>query len=395
MRMLRFGRMSGCGGRRTLRVGAAALAVVGMLGVSAPASAQTLIWSVVPSPNPAVHINVLNGVSCVSVNRCMAVGYHGNRFISDTLVESWNGASWSVVPSPTPAAISTLNGVSCVSATACTAVGNAENSSGIISTLVESWNGASWSVVPSPSPGTGGISELTSVSCISADACTAVGDYAATGNGPFDTLVESWNGASWSVVPSPNPTTDSNYLVSVSCVSADTCTAVGNDGAVGSVPSTLVESWDGTSWSVVHSPSPNPGFGDYLDGVSCVSATACTAVGQRSTTDAGVGKTLVESWNGTSWSIMPSPNRGLYSQLGSVSCASATACTAAGTSHRSPNLNGTAIESWNGTSWSVVPSPNPGSLSQLNGVSCASATACTAVGYSASTKYKTLIEASR
>ena len=60
--------------------------------------------------------------------------------------------------------------------TACTAVGVSGNSSGVTSTLIESWNGTRWSVVPSPSPGTGG-NDLYGVSCVSATACTAVGFY--------------------------------------------------------------------------------------------------------------------------------------------------------------------------------------------------------------------------
>ncbi len=53
----------------------------------------------------------------------------------------------------------------------------------------------------------------------------------------------------------------------------------------------MIESWDGTSWSVV--PSPNPATDDGLEGVSCVSATACTAVGRGLIS--GVSKTLIES----------------------------------------------------------------------------------------------------
>jgi hypothetical protein len=40
-----------------------------------------------------------------------------------TLIESWNGVAWSVVPSPSPAAGRTLYGVSCLSANWCVAVG--------------------------------------------------------------------------------------------------------------------------------------------------------------------------------------------------------------------------------------------------------------------------------
>src|SRR5579862_7478511 len=88
-----------------------------------PASAQTPAWSVVPSAN-RVGDNFLNGVSCVSPVACMAVGYRGRGNGFSTLVESWDGARWSVVPSPNRARTTNeLLAVSCVSPVACVAVG--------------------------------------------------------------------------------------------------------------------------------------------------------------------------------------------------------------------------------------------------------------------------------
>ncbi len=350
------------------------LAGLVLLGASVPASAQTLTWSVVPSPSPG-STSSLQGVSCVSAAACTAVGSYATSGASETLVESWNGTSWSVVPSPSPGAGpgDVLAGVSCVSAAACTAVGYYAIRVGRhYMTLVESWNGTSWSVVPSPNYGSGGNS-LQGVSCVSAAACTAVGSYAS--NGKQRTLIESWNGTSWSVVPSPNPAGDHIDLYGVSCVSAAACTAVGAAGG-----RTLVESWNGTTWSVVPSPTLQPASS--LRGVSCVSAAACTAVGAHGS--ARGNRTLVESWNGVSWSVVPSPSRGSGgSYLYGVSCASAAACTAAG-SHAtsSGSTDRTLVESWNGVSWSVVPSFSRGSGgSYLYGVSCASAAACIAAGY--------------
>ncbi len=167
--------------------------------------------------------------------------------------------------------------------------------------------------------------------------------------------------------------TGGNDLYGVSCVSATACAAAGFYHIAGrNIQKTLTESWDGTGWSVV--PSPNPGNPHaILEGVSCVSATVCTAAG-LSYTNSGASTTLIESWDGTSWSVMPSPNPAAESGLSGASCVSATVCTAVGLSG-----SGTVIESWDGTSWSVVPSPGIG-IFGLEGVSCVSATACTAVG---------------
>jgi hypothetical protein len=85
----------------------------------------------------------LNGVSCVSPTTCVAVGdYWGAAGIDHTLIESWNGVAWSVVPSPSLAAERTLYGVSCSSANWCVAVGTHRTDISMSSrTLVESWNG--------------------------------------------------------------------------------------------------------------------------------------------------------------------------------------------------------------------------------------------------------------
>src|SRR5262249_62145284 len=90
---------------------------------------------------------------------------------------------------------------------------------------------------------------------VAASPCPAVGEY---GQGPFGkTLVESWNGTQWSVVSSPNPAKVHNFLFAVSCVSATACTATGTHGNRDPLRGTLVESWNGNTWSVV--PSPNKG----------------------------------------------------------------------------------------------------------------------------------------
>jgi hypothetical protein len=288
--------------------------------------------------------------------------------------------TWSVVPSPSPGSgYNILSAVSCVSAATCTAVGydREDTEPFAFHTVIESWNGARWSVVHSPTP-SGQVSvDLTGVSCVSATACTAVGYYEIS-TGANKAFIESWNGTRWSVVPSPRPANSSTVLNGVSCVSAAACTAVGyfyflNSGTI----ETFVESWNGTKWSVV--PSPSPATGNFLDGVSCVSVAACTAVGSDYE-NLQTQRTLVESWNGTAWSVVPSPNRPYSNILDGVSCVSATACAAVGY-HGDRRSTRALIESWNGTTWSLVTSPNPGSAYDiLYGVSCPSAAACTAVG---------------
>lgn len=207
--------------------------------------------------------------------------------------------AWKVVPSPNPGPASAsveLNGVSCVSAASCTAVGFGFVSSGggvRSKTLIESWNGTRWSVAASPNPAAGAPGDtLQGVSCVSVASCTAVGS---TGSGK--TLIESRHQDSWSVVPSPNagPASASDDLLGVSCLSAGSCTAAGGYENRNSVPpaKTLIESWNGTRWTVL--TSPNLKENDVLSGVSCGSAASCTAAGSYQNSSRGMTKSLIES----------------------------------------------------------------------------------------------------
>jgi hypothetical protein len=84
--------------------------------------------------------------------------------------------------------------------------------------------------------------------------------------------------------------------------------------------------------------------GDLLEDVSCVSAANCTAVGLSD--NHGTDKTLIESWNGSGWSVVPSPNRGAdISDFGGVSCVSAAGCMAVGAYISSGPNTKTLIES--------------------------------------------------
>ncbi len=343
-------------------------------------------WSISPSPSPYANGQVLNDVSCTSVTFCVAVGNYSNGSILQTLVESWNGSAWSVVSSPDLGTKDDdLNGVSCTSATSCVAVGYYVDASNAEQTLVESWNGASWSTVSSPDDGSA-LNQLAGVSCTTAAACMAVGSSTAGG-----TLVESWNGASWAIVSSPDPGVAGNTLNAVSCTSATACMAVGRYSN-GTSLLTLTESWNGASWSVVSSPSPGSNQ-NQLYGVSCTGSTACMAVGE-SENGSAADETLTESWNGASWSVVSSPDHGSDgNELYGVSCTSSTSCVAVGVYVVGIDYQ-TLVESWNGSSWALVSSPDQGaSDNYLYGVSCTSSTSCVAAGYDLSASVgQTLIE---
>ena len=229
---------------------------------------------------------------------------------------------------------------------------------------------ATWAIVPSPNPGTAN-DVLSGVSCAPAtSSCKAVGFD--NSGGSDQTLIESWDGTAWSVDPVVSPNV---HLQGVSCVSATFCKAVGYG------VDAVIESWNGTAWSVDPTPSLGNNF-NLLNGVTCVSSSACTAVGEN------VYSTLVESWNGTTWSVVPSPNgpnpegQTAYNIFKGVSCSSSSSCKAVGIYDLPGIIRRPFIESWNGTAWKIVSSPLPmnNDRSELLSVSCVSTHTCYAVG---------------
>jgi hypothetical protein len=125
------------------------------------------------------------------------------------------------------------------------------------------------------------------------------------------------------------------------------------------VNGTLSEQWNGTGWKVRQSPNPKGANFAGLDSVWCSGPEVCMATGGGARGEGESGFTVAEAWNGTSWSILPSPSPGSFSdELLGVSCTSSSSCLAVGDDQGIGNLV-TLSEAWNGTSWSVVKTPRP------------------------------------
>ena len=287
-------------------------------------------WSLVKSPNTkGAQESELGGISCVSPANCVAVGFAGDGAKTSTLIESWDGQAWSVSPSPNGAASSgnELASVSCASSASCFAVGF-DVQGGVARTLAEHWNGRTWSVVRSANAGAREDNELEGVSCASAKACIAVGSVSK--GRTAKPLAESWDGRTWALLASRNVVaSEENELGAVSCASPTWCTAVGYVGN-GPTARTLVESWDGAAWSVARSANSATAEDNQLSGISCTAADACTAVGFVA--NGSTARTLIERWDGRAWSIVSSPDPPTTQsvQLAGVSCTTSSRCTAAG-----------------------------------------------------------------
>ena len=345
-------------------------------------------WTVVPSPNPfRADRSELTGVACPATNNCFAVGYSAILFQAQHgLIEHWNGTAWSIVlnPAPSDGAQTYLAGITCASTKDCVAVGSATSFSD--RPFVEHWSGRTWAIVPSPAPAVANGADLNAVSCHAPDDCVAVGAYSA-GSDPNSTqhaLIERWNGTTWSVDTAPLPAgTVQSELWSVTCPAAQSCTAagIGTGPLAGTAPqgAPLVESWNGTGWSAATAAHHAGASAAALLGITCVPATSCVAVGAFVAAATGAQNTLVEQRTGSTWAVRASPTRPgpRVGTLAAIACAASTSCFAAGASESGP-----LVEHWNGSTWTISPNPAQpaGSQTSLNGISCPSASSCFAVG---------------
>lgn len=120
-------------------------------------------------------LEVQRSPACPSLNRCTALGSIG---LWTWFAARWDGHRWTseLIPKPTRVTYVRMKGLSCVSANACTAVAD-DAGNGDVGGAVSAyrWNGRRWSVERLPLPIGARDASLFGVSCTSGSACVAVG----------------------------------------------------------------------------------------------------------------------------------------------------------------------------------------------------------------------------
>lgn len=297
-------------------------------------------WEFQFSPNPMEN-DYLFAVAAVSATDVWAVGHAFTEGGAEgPLIERWNGSSWNVVTTSLPDNAN-LYAISAVDADDIWAVGS--TFSVTTETFAAHWDGSSWSSVPVPSPGSS--AQLLGVAAIAPDDVWAVGWRDPPPFGSDQTLVEHWDGSSWTIVRSPSPNA-SQQLNDVSGTSATDVWAVGYHSA-GRRHHPLIERWDGSAWKVVESFRPDKAID--LTGVAALSATDAWAVGATDTAAAD-GRSFVEHWDGQAWGFVDEPLR--RSELHAVAAGSPGDVWMVGRQQRVDTLT----QHWDGESLSVVPS---------------------------------------
>jgi hypothetical protein len=283
-----------------------------------------------------------------------------------TAVTAQASGGWTLVTSPNKGTFSELSGVSCSTQSLCLSVGT----SGSSKTLSEKWNGTKAAIVTSPTPSGSKFTEFNAISCPTSTFCMGVGRVYKSGSDLM--LAETWNGSKWTQLSTPSLGVDqADDLYGVSCKSATWCMAVG--WWTIEPENALAMLWNGSTWTMETVPNTNSTDDNQLNSISCVSTSFCIAVGFTSADDQ-----LIDKWNGTTWSIVSSTAN---LALDGVRCRSTTFCIAVGA--QGSSTVDTLIEKWNGTTWSVVSSPNvSGSPANfLLSVSCTGTTFCMAGGW--------------
>jgi hypothetical protein len=365
----------------------------------APSVPNHLAYPAGMRPAVTAPFNVLQDVSCLNPNDCLAVGSNNtaNGGHGSPIAYLWSKGSWhaTAVPLPSGATGGFLASVSCKPGL-CLAVGDYWR--GTTSYLLaEYWKGAGWKNTPQPAAISGAkYSYLTIASCASSAFCVASGAYVPSSNtNQLVAVAEVWNGSSWrlSKPPAAGPYHYAG-LFSVSCPAVNSC-LLGGEYATADQGffETLVERFDGAHWRQVTDgvATPTQGVASFVDSVSCASSTSCAIVGVVTpavSTNSAVWHAFTETLSGTAWTI---ENNGLPTNsattLNAVSCPTTTYCVAVGGlgTYAKATTGKAAYAIWTGgTTWALhypaLPSSDAGQGSILDGVQCLTATSCDAGG---------------
>jgi hypothetical protein len=240
-------------------------------------------------------------------------------------------------------------------------------------TVIENWNGRSWSATHL---------DALQRSFSYGDPAIAVtrggNDVWAVG---WD-VVEHWNGGAWKPLPSALPGEYAPKLTSVAAVAPNEFWMAGSyfRSASGSNPYGLIERWDGASGVITPEASPNSHAA--FNGIGGTSSDDVWAVGKRiRVADRNTPSALIEHWSGRAWKIMPNPAASYpQSWISTIDAIKPNDVWVAG----SHGANTAFFEHWNGRSWAIVPGATPQADTFIAGISGVSSNDVWAVGSAAS-----------
>ncbi len=238
--------------------------------------------------------------------------------------------------------------------------------------------GSGWTVEPSYSFGSLD-NVLAGVSAASLNDAWAVGAYYPASSTVLATLAHHFDGNRWTAFPLPNVGAQENVLYAVAMPTTGKAWAVGYYVSGKFVQQTLIEHFDGTVWTVVPSPSPGA-LQNILFSVAAITDSDVWAVGAEQDAS-GLWHTLTEHWDGAGWSVVNAVDAGSSgNQFYAVKALASDSVYAVGQQAGAGFPNQALVENWNGKTWSVVSSPAAASASVLPLGAAATSSTLTLVG---------------
>lgn len=212
-----------------------------------------------------------------------------------------------------------------------------------------------WTVQPTPQLGTGDNS-LGALSAAAPDDVWAVGNYVPDAKGTNGdatlSLASHYDGTAWTDTATPNAGPNFSTLFGVAALPHQAW-AVGTALSAQYLSTALVEHWDGTAWRLADAPTPAGAARTLLFGAAATSGSDVWAVGTVQGAD-GVFRTLAEHYDGTSWSVVRTPDPGSSGDsFYAVAAAGPDDVWAVG-QRSAPGADGPLVEHFDGTRWRVV-----------------------------------------
>ena len=278
------------------------------------------------------------------------------------------------VGQPAPQGTGELGAVSCATVRRCWAVGvagpNPAPPTGATVIAATTNGGRSWKAQPVAG---GSTPQLSAVSCPTATECLAVGSNGASLPGSGVVVSTTDAGATWSAASTPQ---NALMVSSVTCASAEDCTAVVSDGTA----TWSAHSADfGQSWT---QEGNLPQLFVPGNDLTCMAGGTCVDAGYVPTTNGhGEGAVAVSADGGQTWALATVPQG--VGVLQSTACLSASICLAAGTTGTTVSdivpAAGELLRSTDGGhTWASSTGAVP--VDNVYGVACPSATQCAMVG---------------
>jgi hypothetical protein len=408
----------------------AVAAVLGGVAVPAAAMAQPTAAAVRPggvaavrlgraaavrtgiTARPTLATNGVDGVpliSCVLATDCLGVegtsSIEGGVPSVPTRIARWNGSAWKGVGVALPKGTKStdLKAVSCKGAKSCLVVGDyytSKSADADAHVLALSYNGTSLKTTPTvPLPKGTTQATLSGVSCVTTKHCVALGvafgDTAAFGEGGSLTIIETWNGARWTLhtaAQSVGATAEVDPTV-VSCATTAFCVLAGETTSFSSTSFSVklsVASWNGKKLTTMKPAALSSADEPLPTAVSCATTSNCAVTGLdlgNITSNSESATAFAETWNGKTWQLgkVTWPKGVVDSFTTGVSCYAAHSCEAVGVDGASTADNAPAdafAVSFNGTvgTLQTVPAPPKGDSTTFTDVSCLPWGSCVAIG---------------